>query len=134
VLERAFRKLDTAMAEARRPRRFRLLGPLTAAGAVAAAVVVVALLSMLTGPPPASGPVVRVDPAEAVAEYLADEPTAVDAELAAVDEELTVAWTDLVLENEFAGVASVEAVDHLFEQYWLADPLDVYVETDDLSL
>ena len=134
VLERAFRHLDGAMADARRPRRFRLVGPLIAVGAVAAAVAVVALLGVLIGPPAEPGPVVQVDPAEAVAQFLADEPTAVDAELTVVDGELTVAWTDLVLEDEFGGMASTEAVDHLFEQFWLADPLDVYVETDDSSL
>ena len=129
VLERAFRRLDGAMAGARRPRRLRLWGPVAA---VAAAAAVVVLLNVLVGPPKTPEAIVQADPAEAVAEFLAAEPTAVDAAMAVVDEELTVVWTDLVLEDEFGGMASTEAVDHLFEQLWLADPLDVYA--DDLPL
>jgi len=134
VLDRAFRRLDAAVADAGRRRHLRLFWPLTAGGAVAAALAVVALLSALTGSPPGPPPVVRVDPAEAVAEFLADEPMALDAELAVVDEELTVAWAELILEDEFGGMASAEMVDRVFEQYWLADPLDVYAESDDRSL
>ena len=134
VLERAFRRLDAAMADRRRPGRLRLWGPLIGAAAAAAVVVLVALLGMPDRPTATPGPTVEVDPAEAVAQFLAEEPMVIDPALTAVDEELTVAWTDLILEDEFGGMASTEAVERLFGEFWLADPLDVYVGTDGLPL
>jgi len=119
VLDRAYRTLDDALAASgRRRRRFRLWT--VAASAAAAAVIAVAiLLSVLA--PTGGGQTQIVGDREVVEEFLREETSTLDLQLAMLDDEVTLVLAELVLDDEFGDSSAIDAVAEDLGGFWFDD-------------
>ncbi len=129
VLERSYARMYETVALQPRPRSvWRRMGPIAPkATAVAAVIVLATLLTVMFDAPSTGGPVEYSQ--AAVNEFLDEDVSAFDLQVGLLDDEVTLAWAELALDDEFAGVSELDALAEELGDLW-ADPAELYDDAE----